>query len=778
MSAEAERTRPWETILVDQKGRGSLVSVAREGRLSRYLSGVYVRVGLHLVDESVLALVDWALFNRCNVTFVYPSPAGEVSALLAAQILITRLLQGRTSPSVGIVTADATSVARTWNQLAFGGTSGRAAISDVFPCVRTGPNGEYPRTRRSFKGLLVGRQFVDWPVDVVIRDHLAGPAPGEPKMPTISIHADPLEPSLNRVSELSEPIWGWAQGEVAMLCSIHSESGDRHSPFSVSSDRLSTIASGIRTTIHVARNSEAEHSSNMLKDDLMTISQMAGDNPPAQLLRGLRVAWNHQRTLQALPVRPSQFDRFSGTPPIAAISTDTYEPELRAWARAIGGEIGELAEIVAGDMADLRGALEAAPPFITELSRFVADTEGALLIVRNGTAARALVDELGGDITRGTIGDCRVVSMRTLHRTGRWDRAFVVGMPPRWDWHRLDSGITSDLHLLVLGEREASSSRRSLRTLHEGRRRWSTTDMRTRAWERLVRRPPPPNPSIPASTLSEPEIVGAFDFVAEPDPFEPFESLLVGTPLFSEEGPGSTLAQEGDDGLWVTEVEAVGVVTDVGVIRLPTNRIVDIRRGTTLTEVRADRLTPGVFLIINRRGGNAGLLNAVAERLRTYRPDLYVANLVIRDLRSVIRERFQRSRYSYADLYRRLNELGFDKSYQAARGYVQENGPIAPRDFADLKRLSDALELGYDDRRLREVFAAVQRERNFRRATGRALAGAARRTTVVSDDDVIDDETGLSLADLQELVLEALVLEVNPCESPVPLSETGVLSTE
>ena len=778
MSGGVERARPWETVLVAHKERGSLVRVAREGRLSRFVNGVYVRVGLHLVDESVLALVDWALASRSNVTFVYPSPAGEVSALLAAQILVTRLLENRTSPSVGIVTADTTLVARTWNQLSFGGTSGRAAISDVFPCIRTGPNGEYPRTRRSFKGLLVGRQFVDWPVDVVIRDHLAGPAPGHPKVPTISIYADPLEPSLNHVSQLGEPIWGWAQGEVAMLCAIHSESSGRYSPFSISEDRLSTIASGVRTTIHVARNSEAEHWSNMLKDDLITISQMAGDKPSAQLLRGLRVAWNHQRTLQALPVRPSQFDRFSGTPPIAARSTDTYEPELRAWARAIGSEIGELAEIVAGDMADLRNALENAPPFITELSRFVTDVEGALLIVRNGTAARALVDELGGDVAHGTIGDCHVASMRALHRTGKWDQAFVVGMPPRWDWHRLDSGITADLHLLVLGGREAASSRRSLKTLHEGRSRWSGEDMRKRAWDRLVRRPPPPVPSIPSSSMTEPHIVGALDFVAEPDPFEPFESLLVSVPLFSEEGPGDMLAQEGEDGRWLTEVEAVEVVTDVGVIRLPTNRMVDIRRESTLTEVRADRLTPGVFLIVNRRGGNTGLLNAVAERLRTYRPDLYVANLVIRDLRSVIRKGFQRSRFSYADLHRRLNELGFDKSYQAARGYVQEDGPIAPRDFPDLKRLNNALQLGYDYRRLAEIFVAVQRERSFRRATGRALAGAARRTTVVSDDDAIDEETGLSLADLQELVLEARVLEVSVCESPIPLSDTGVLSTE
>ena len=93
--------------------------MAREGRLARRVGGSYVGVGLNLIDEAVLALVDRALARRSNVTFVYPSPAGEVSVLLAAQILITRLLMNHASRSVGIVTSDTTTVVRTWNQLSF-----------------------------------------------------------------------------------------------------------------------------------------------------------------------------------------------------------------------------------------------------------------------------------------------------------------------------------------------------------------------------------------------------------------------------------------------------------------------------------------------------------------------------------------------------------------------------------------------------------------------------------------------------------------------------------
>lgn len=312
--------------------------VAREGRLSRYVDGGYVSVGLHLVDESVLALVDLALSRRSNVTFVYPSPAGEVSVLLAAQILITHLLAGHVSPSVGIVTADTTSAARTWNRLIFGESGGRVGISEVFPCVRTGPEGEIESRHQTLKGLIVGRIFDDWPVDVVIRDHLAGPTLGYPDVPTINVYADPLDRSLEDAQSRGEPVWGWGSGDISVLCALQVESVHGSSPFSVATDRLSTIASGIEPTIHVAHDEDAEHWSSALKDDLMTVGKMAGENPSNQLTRGLRTAWNHQRTLQTLPVRPSQFDKFAGVPPIAARSTATFEPEIRAWARSIGGK--------------------------------------------------------------------------------------------------------------------------------------------------------------------------------------------------------------------------------------------------------------------------------------------------------------------------------------------------------------------------------------------------------------------------------------------------------
>ena len=101
-----------------------------------------------------------------------------------------------------------------------------------------------------------------------------------------------------------------------------------------------------------------------------------------------------------------------------------------------------------------------------------------------------------------------------------------------------------------------------------------------------------PDPPDRIQAPSEPEVVGAREFVSAPDPFEAFEPLLVAVPLFGDEGPSEMLAAEGEDGRWLTEVEAVEVDTDAGTIRLPMDRVVDVRVGNKLDEVRADRPGP------------------------------------------------------------------------------------------------------------------------------------------------------------------------------------------
>jgi len=102
---------------------------------------------------------------------------------------------------------------------------------------------------------------------------------------------------------------------------------------------------------------------------------------------------------------------------------------------------------------------------------------------------------------------------------------------------------------------------------------------------------------------------------------------------------------------------------------------------------------------------------------------------------------------------------------------------MAPRDLGDLRLLCVALDVDITDVQIAELFACVQRRRVFRRAAGRALAEAARSSTLVEDQRRVDPATGLSIADLRDAVIEAVVLEVRPCEEPVPLTLLGRLES-
>jgi hypothetical protein len=182
-----------------------------------------------------------------------------------------------------------------------------------------------------------------------------------------------------------------------------------------------------------------------------------------------------------------------------------------------------------------------------------------------------------------------------------------------------------------------------------------------------------------------------------------------------------------------------------------------------------------MVLLVDRRGGRIGLLEAVADRLKKERPDLLAANLLISDLQRTVRRGFMTSGMNRIQLFERLRSLGFEKTYHAVRGYVDPEGPLAPRDFVDLQRLNEALRLGMTDLRLREAFAGVRRWRAFKRAAGKALVAASRGALVTPEATRIDRDTGLSIADLRELVLEAKILDVRECTEPVPLAEIGYL---
>ena len=445
---------PWDAVLIDGEGPTSVVGIAQQGRLVREESDGPRRVDLTWIDEAALALIDRAVDRRHNLHLVYPAPAGELSVLVAAQLLLHRFSLRAPNLTVGIVTADTTRAARTWESLRIATTGSREPVAEVFPCFRAGPEGESPLGHRKIPGVIIGRRVRDWQVDVLIEDHLAGPVIGNRQLPTIGLYADPLDPALGKLAGAGEPMWGWDNAELAAWNSTLEVHTEGTVAFSVAHERLDCMARGTEVLIEVARHPEAEEAIARLREDMRLLREFAGSNPSRHVSKGMSVAWHHLSTLVSLPTTPTYFDHFAGVPPWAARATASFEHEMASWANGLTGDIGEVASVLASDMGDLRAALDRGNPLAEVAATFASENPDGLLIVRNHTAARAFLDSMED---AGVAVRAQVTSMGRIHREGTWQRAVALGAPRRWDWHHLDSGIASDLHVAVLGDADARS---------------------------------------------------------------------------------------------------------------------------------------------------------------------------------------------------------------------------------------------------------------------------------------------------------------------------------
>jgi hypothetical protein len=772
--ASALPARPWDELLLERQDAGSLVTIARDRRLVLEDSRGPRWVDLCWVDEAALALIDLAVDKGEGLALVYPAPAGEVGVLLAAQLLLHRFVRHMPSPSVGLVTGDTTRAARTWDALRIATTGGREPITEVFPCFRAGPDGESPLGGRRFQGVIVGQRCTGWPVDVLVVDHLSGFVSVSGARAGVEVFADPLDRALEHAENDGRLVWGWSETELERWNQDLDVRRDFTVPFSVAGDRLATIAQGIDVTVSVSRHPDAEAAVARAREDLRLLRTMHGSRDDRHVERGLSTAWHHLATLTSLPCRPTEFDRFAGIPPWAVRATRTFEPELATWADTLTGDAREIASILASDIGDLRAALDAGNPFEHELDKARDGDTETVVVTRSRTASRALLHTLGADPDAPSTGRLTVQSVRRLHREGTWPRALVIGDPPPWDWNRLLSGLSGHVEVLVLGDEGARSCAAMVSAVRDARERWGAPDVRGRTWRRLLGTEPPPSGNTQPRRRDPLVVIDGTEYVAEPDPFDLFSSLFDLDPLdLAGEGPTSGIACETDDGRWSASVPAIEVTTDHGRILLELGHPVEMRAGPKIEDRLPEKLEPGDVLLVGRRAGRVGLLEALEERLGR-RSDLVAARYLVDDYRRRVRARWAESGSTFAALHRAMTELGCDKTSHAVRSWITE-GTMAPQHLDDLERLNIALQLAMSATQVRELFAGVQRRRGFRRAAGRALAAAASHATVVADDTRIDSETGLSIADLRDAVVEATVVSVTPCDGPVPMTLLGML---
>ena len=325
-----ERVSSWDAELTRHATAHSLVGIAREGRLVRVSSDGAVRVALNSVDESVLALVDLAMTKHRDISFVYPAPAGEVAVLLCAEIVLQKFVEGDTAFTVGLLTADTSGASRTWERIRIAAQGSRARIAEFFPSFRATPEGFSPYGKKPHKGLLIGSTVANWPVQLIVVDHLGGPVRGNISAPSVHVFADPFDAALEEFSKSGGLVWGWPLGR---LSADHKHSAGPLRPFSVAQERLAAIEAGIHTTVHVAHEPTAEKCIARIRDDLKTIAELHSPIPPRAIIRGVRVAWQHLTTLATLPCRPSDFESICGTPS----DSRARNGNIRARNRSMGG---------------------------------------------------------------------------------------------------------------------------------------------------------------------------------------------------------------------------------------------------------------------------------------------------------------------------------------------------------------------------------------------------------------------------------------------------------
>jgi hypothetical protein len=332
--------------------------------------------------------------------------------------------------------------------------------------------------------------------------------------------------------------------------------------------------------------------------------------------------------------------------------------------------------------------------------------------------------------------------------------------------------------VIVIGEAEARRVVAAAAAVRYSRARWAGLDLRERVWRALVdSNPPEPPIDVPVPVAPEiPQVHGAAIHAAA-DAFSPLGALLRDDrPLVEEEGAIEQVARQTDGGEWRALVDAVEVETDQGIVLLALDQEVDVLESDGEPGERlATSLRPGMRLILGREAGRVGLLDALEARLQ-HRPAVLSARLLLRDYKERVVTRYSESGITYAQLHRELQAVGCTKSAVAVRSWVSGGTRMAPRDYADFERLTRVLEFGWSPTRTHEAFLGISRIRTFRRAAGKALLRAANAAVVADDETRIDPETGLSIADLREAVVVALVSAVTPLSRQVRLSETGRLS--
>jgi hypothetical protein len=745
----------------------------------RRLLADHLPVSVGPCDVDALRLVEHAVALRRSVLLVPPDPLGPLVALIPAAAHLASLISGFrdfgvTSGSlhrIAVVTGDyhLRGVYRGLSIRPRPGTSGEP-LRAVVPAGAIGAGGAIHILDDAGRGwsTVFIRSLADLrlvgAVDLVVVDlPVADPQRlAALDVPLVLVSRDPADPLTRRLAD-AMPSFAW----------------DATDALDASNERLANRAREQIDIVSIAEPIVCENAE-LFWDDIGPLCRLGGHGLGPELSREA-FALFHDLLGLALPLET--YERSAGDSLAARVATLG-----RACQLLDRGELRELyVPMVEAELAALTDAVrgsEAKPKVLPRvLAEALDDHQDVLLIARTAGLARTYQQYLADS----GLGQVRVASLGELVKVAPADVAVLTGMAPTWGRWVYRAGLAPRLRVLAYGrgdlpgERfdEAEIVRRAATEQREAETRLSGADRRVWSWTRLT---------TPASDLPAPDPVNAtqLSLVRVTDAPAPPE---VPTGLWA-------------DGRWLADLEPSAFPRGGGAGRDRLDRVVsgvrvDLADGSwvllasdvpvsrwrpnsaRLEGVNPAELSVGDQLVFLDEDAHKTLMAKVLEVAESV-PALAVAGGWLTHWRSVLGGAY-RGAGSYAALADRLAEHGCGVQAQTVRLWVI-GVTLGPDDPEDVRRLG----LLTNDPALldahQEVYRAMRTLRGAHVRLGRRLADLTRRLGPAAasgrlpGDEVVDEASGLTAADIEAAVTVAAVTEVTPM-GDVPAVLTGRRTT-
>jgi len=777
-------TVPWSGVVRPQAVPG-LSSCLEERRLTS--DGRPVPVSS--LDVDAVRLAEWAVAGRHTLLICPPDPLSPLSALIAAAVHVADMADAyrrhglalRSQRHVAVVSSDY-GLRGVYRGLGVRGPgSSTEPLRAVVPAATFGRDGAvrvldsqagpaswstiFVRSIHDLRRLgHLDLAVIELPIDDPV-------ALLELKMPVVVVARDPADPIVLSLAE-RVPVFGWDADDLKTL------SGSDLPP------RVARRAEGASCQIVGVVDGAVAENAALFWEDIGPLVQASRRSAVASELSRHAFALFHDLLGLALPM--DLYER-------ATVPVNVRLRAIAAAARLTEGAARDLyLPMVELELRDLGAALGASPPKHSALKGLVADlldkNEDVLLIARTAELGRLYAAHFGGDPLLRRI---RVTSLGALADEPTAVAAILTGMAPAWARWVYRSGISRTLYVLSYTPHPAGTSAggqfseaetvQSVIALQAARERWlARPAARTRAWSVLTGDPVLiPDDTDVAVADPSPVIV----FASQPPEVPP--GLWDGQDWLTPLEPGAAvpgaIPEAGSEGRPDAVVSAIKATFDDG-------RWAILDLGGTVTRFRpgsgtADpgypvrQLGAGDQVLFLDGDSRKDLLAKVLE-VAVEVPALAVAAGWVSHWRRVLATSY-RSFGSYEKFAIRLRDAGCTVQTQTIRLWVI-GVTIGPEDAQDVLRVG---RVAGDEVLLKhhpEVVRAMRSLRGAHVTLGRRLAelavhvGAAAAAGHVDRDEVIDERSGLTVADFQDSLDLVTVRSLDPV-GDVPLVITGRL---